>query len=376
MRVMIVVTHLLGTGHLARALTLARAFQQADHTATVVSGGMPSTLLDQGDVPLIQLPALRSDGANFTQLLDADGEPADAALLDARQHDLIHHLKSLHPDVLITELYPFGRRMLRGEFLALLEAADAMPDRPLIFASVRDILAPPSTPEKAAKTDTIVARYYDAVLVHADPDVTPLDVSWPLSDALRAKLRYTGYISPPISAPHPQGLGTGEIIVSAGGGDVGTHIFETALCAARDRPQRWRLLVGGEQALKRIAELRPTAPANVTIEPARPDFRAMLHHAAASVSMCGYNTAIDVLQAGCKAVFVPFDVNGEVEQTIRAKTLTDLSGIAVLRSADLTPRTLLDALSCLARSSNRLPPGTGFDGAPETVRIVTMFRAP
>ena len=79
MKVMIVVTHLLGTGHLARALTLARAYQKANHSVTVASGGMPAPQLDRGDVPILQLPPLRSDGVNFTQLLNKAGEPVSNA---------------------------------------------------------------------------------------------------------------------------------------------------------------------------------------------------------------------------------------------------------------------------------------------------------
>ena len=73
MKVMIVVTHLLGTGHLSRALTLAKGFVQAGHEAVVVSGGVPVPQLDPGDAALLQLPALRSDGVNFAQLLTAAG---------------------------------------------------------------------------------------------------------------------------------------------------------------------------------------------------------------------------------------------------------------------------------------------------------------
>ena len=41
-RVLIVVTHLLGAGHLTRASALARAFMRAGHEVTVVTGGMPT----------------------------------------------------------------------------------------------------------------------------------------------------------------------------------------------------------------------------------------------------------------------------------------------------------------------------------------------
>ena len=45
-RVSILVTHLLGTGHLSRALTLARAARDAELRPQLISGGMPAGHLD------------------------------------------------------------------------------------------------------------------------------------------------------------------------------------------------------------------------------------------------------------------------------------------------------------------------------------------
>jgi predicted glycosyltransferase len=376
MKVMIVVTHLLGTGHLSRALTLAKGFVQADHEAVVVSGGVPVPQLDPGDAALLQLPALRSDGVNFAQLLTAAGNPVDDPMLHGRLDALLSVLDDQAPDVLLTELFPFGRRVLRAEFIALLEAAKAQDKPPLILSSIRDILAPPSKPKKAAFADEVVERFYDGVLVHADPMITPLDLSWPVTEALAERLRYTGFVAPPV-ADTPTKAGEGEVIVSAGGGDVGRGVFTAALeAAAGDRARPWRLLLGGADAAERCAALATEAADNVTIEPARPDFRAMLHNVAASVSLCGYNTALDVLQAGCPAVFVPFDAGSEVEQGIRARALTQQNGIAAIRSAELTPEGLLHAVQEVIAAPARAPMKAGLDGARETVRIVEhMFEA-
>lgn len=370
MKIMIVVTHLLGTGHLARALTLGRAFIAGGHTVWVASGGMPAPQLDRGDVPLLQLPPVRSNGVDFSRLLDDTGKEATSTLLAQRSALLIDHLKKETPDVLITELFPFGRRILRAEFKSLLENARALPHPPLICSSIRDILAPPSKPEKVLRADAIVAAFYDAVLVHADADVTPLALSWPVSHALASKLSYTGFVAPSPAVPNPEFAGQAEIIVSAGGGDVGAHVFAAALSAAAQDARSWRILLGGADAATRAETLAQSAPPNAVIEPARPDFRSMLYHAAASVSLCGYNTALDILQSGCPAVFVPFDAGQEVEQSIRAKALGALEGISVLPSAALGPESLLAALDKVTSDPRRPPASTGFNGASETVRIV------
>lgn len=369
MRVLIAVTHLLGTGHLRRALTLGRAFATAGHDVQIASGGMPVPQFDTSGITLRQLPPLRSDGTQFTTLLDQTGAPASAALLQARETALCTILRDHHPDILITELYPFGRRVLSDEFQSLLSAAQALSPRPVVLASVRDILAPPSKPTKATRADQIISQFYDAVLVHSDPNTTRLDQSWPVSASLAQYLRYTGYVAPAAS-PALDETSIGDIIVSAGGGAVGTSLYETALAAAAQLPQHtWRVLVGGNDAADRIAALCRKAPPNAIVEPNRSDFRQRLYHATASISMCGYNTALDLLQAGTPAVLVPFDAGNEVEQGLRANSLAHLSGISVLRSADLTTETLCDAVKTVISAGRRTEHTVQFDGATRTVAL-------
>jgi len=377
MRLLIAVTHLLGTGHLSRALALAEAFTARGWRVDVASGGRPAPHLGSGGATLHQLPPLASDGADFATLLGADGSPADAGLFAARRAMLTGLLDSLRPDVLITELFPFGRRALAAEFDALLERARALQQPPLTLASVRDILAPPSKPKRVAETEDRLLRLYDGVLVHSDPALIPLEDSWPLTRAMMPLLRYTGFVVPPPPAPDHGTDGQGEILVTAGGGPVGRPVFEAAaLCAASGAlPQRWRLLVAkGDAALAdRLRALAP--PDRMMVEPVRPDFRALLGRSSASVGRCGYNTALDCLTAGVPSVFCPFEDGKEVEQTIRATILARQPGIATLREAALTPDSLARALQSVL--GVRIPPlsPTALAGAARSVEIVEALLA-
>ncbi len=372
MKVMLVVTHLLGTGHLSRALTLGRAFVGAGHEVMVVSGGMPAPQLDSAGLTLFGLPPLRSDGTNFTRLLGEDGKEADETYRNARTVALVEAVRSFQPDVLITELFPFGRRVLADEFQAALTAARELPHSAVILSSIRDILAPPSKPSKAERADETIGAFYDGVLVHADERITPLTVSWPVSERLAGYLHYTGFVAPVAPQSHPDGVGEGEILVSAGGGSVGQPIFRAAIEAARKMPnRRWRLLVGGRDTKTRISELSQLAEGTpVVVEPVRPDFRQMLPHAAASVSMCGYNTAMDLLQSGTPAVMVPFDDGNEVEQSLRGQSLSALSAMEVLPSRYLDATRLSEALQRVISDAPRSTQGFGFDGAQRSVEIV------
>lgn len=376
MKVLIAVTHLLGTGHLARAQTLAQAFVKAGHEVVVLSGGRAALHLAREGVPLVQLPPLASDGVDFTKLLTDLGVEADAAYLTSRRAAMVQAVQDMQPDVVITELFPFGRRSLAEEFRALLETAHSLSPRPVVLASVRDILAPPSKASKAAMAREVLGSFYDGVLVHADPDLTRLDVSWPVTKDVSAMLHYTGYVAPAAPDVHPDGVGAGEVLVSAGGGSVGRALFECAIAAAKRSPLRWRLLVGGADKEDRIAALKAQADdPSITIEPVRPDFRQMLHRATASVSMCGYNTALDVLQTGVPAVFAPFDDGGEVEQTLRARSLSVQPGIEVLNTADLTAETLKAEIKRAVASGRRSASGLRMNGATETVRIAENLLA-
>ncbi|KIN67220.1 Glycosyltransferase family 28 C-terminal domain [Sulfitobacter donghicola DSW-25 = KCTC 12864 = JCM 14565] len=371
---MIVVTHLLGTGHLARALTLARAYLAAGDDVCVVSGGMPAPHFATDGMRFVQLPPVRSNGVDFATLLDENGQTAGQGFLAERQNQLLKTFAEVAPDILITELFPFGRRILKEEFQTLLDAAKSSAKPPLVCASIRDILAPPSKPKKALFAEEMIAQFYDAVLVHSVQALTPLELSWPVSETLTGYLRYTGFVAPPAAGLHPDMAGQGEIIISAGGGDVGGPIYEAALATATALDAPFRVLVGGAAPDARIAELAARAPSNVTVQSVRKDFRQMLYHAKASVSLCGYNTALDILQAATPAVFIPFDEGSEVEQGLRADALSKRDGIATLRRAALTGETLLAALREVIAAPRRTPDSGGFNGAATTVEITHQMR--
>jgi len=374
MKLLIAVTHLLGTGHLGRALALGRAFAEEGHEVTVVSGGRPAPHLDARGVHLLQLPAIASDGTNFSRLLDEKGQDVTDALRQERIDMLLQSLSHFAPDVVITELFPFGRRNLRQEFTSLLEAAQKAPQKPLVLGSVRDILAPPSKPERLRETLDRIDQFYDGILVHSDKNVTPLTDSYPLPQSHEDKLFYTGYVTNNRPEIHPEKLGWGEILVATGGGAVGDNVFTTAIQAAEARPDlRFRLLVGGgPDRAKRFS--KRTKAHNIIIEPVRPDYRQMMCCAAASVSMCGYNTAMDILLSGVRSVIIPFDDGGEVEQSLRAGSLAKMDGIEAISSLDLDAQNLLRALDRVIETptSARLS-GLALDGSKQTVCIVSRM---
>jgi predicted glycosyltransferase len=372
-RVLIAVTHLLGAGHLTRAAALARAFAASGHEAVLLSGGVPAPMVKLDGVRLVQLPPLRVAGTAFATPLGPDGTPADAAVLHRRRALMVATEAECAPDAVITELFPFGRRVLAAEFLALVEAARNRRLRPLVLASVRDILVASAKPERIAQAHARVASLYDAVLVHGDPALAPLDASWPLDPATAGKLRYTGYVDEG-TRPPAAGKRTG-ILVAAGSGPAGLTLLRVAAAAARQRPDLgWRLLAGHGVPAAALAEIGRGLPDGV-VERARPDYRSLLAGAALSVSQCGYNTAVDLLATGTPAVLAPFEAGGETEQRLRAERLAARGLARVLPEAELSAATLLQAVN--AQLAAPPPPAHCVDlgGARRTVEIVEALRA-
>ncbi|MBV9567125.1 MAG: glycosyl transferase family 28, partial [Hyphomicrobiales bacterium] len=345
-RALIVVTHLLGVGHLARAALMARALVEAGSSVRVVSGGKPSATVNLSGLDVVQLPSVHCVGSDFKTLRSENGEIADEAHLARRRDALLDAYAGYNPDVVVTELFPFGRRQLAREFLALLEAARATSPRPAILCSIRDILQPPSKPSRAAQTLERLGRFYDGILVHADESVISLDASWPIDKALARRLEYTGFIADRgrAKALRLDTANGGEIVVSGGGSAASLRLFDAALEAAKGDRRRWHILIGHGIEEIRFDELVTKAPANASVERARRDFPSLLSVADVSVSQAGYNTVTDILATGARAVLVPFEDGGEKEQRMRAEHLASQGRAIVVSEAELAPERLLGAI--------------------------------
>ena len=333
-RILFYVQHLLGIGHLRRTATLSRNLVRAGFQVTIVSGGHPIDI-DLGGADLVQLPATRATDLFFKKLVDEDGQEIDDGWRDMRAGRLLEIYGDVQPDILITELFPFGRRQMRFELLPLLEAAKADPRAPLIISSVRDILVAQTKPGRNDEMLALVQKYFDHVMVHGDPSLISLDKTFPHTDAIRDQITYTGYVVDRTGQKGgPDAPGAGEVIVSSGGGAVGENLLRTAMEAralsqASDRP--WRLMVGTTVEAEKFEDLKAAAPDGIIVERARKDFTTLLMNCDLSISQGGYNTVMEILHAKCRAVIVPYAGGVETEQTMRAELL---AGRGVLKIAD------------------------------------------
>jgi predicted glycosyltransferase len=374
-RILIHVQHLLGIGHLRRAATLARGLAADGHEVAIASGGTPVPGLDLERVGLHQLPPVRSADETFKILLDENDRPIDDAWRHRRRRSLLDLFHAFRPDLLLIEMFPFGRRALRFELLPLLDAAEGTRPRTLVLGSVRDILVHrPASSREVEFLETV--RRFDRILVHGDARLIPLDASFPLAERIADRLDYTGYL---LDLPPPKesagDAGRGEVLVSAGGGAVGESLLRAALDArAAVEPAQggrvWRFLLGPNLPTTLPAELRAKAPPTAVVEPARKDFVELLRRCDLSISQAGYNTLMETVAVGARAVVVPFARGSETEQTDRAFAFRRLGLVDAFDESELTPRRLAEAVrAALARP--RPPLGAvAVDGLPKSVASI------
>ncbi len=370
--VLFYVQHLLGIGHLARASLVASALGEAGFDVTLVTGGRAVPGFPQIDgIRNVALPALCST-EGFSDLLDDAGRVADRAFLDHRRDELLDTWRRVAPEVLLIEAYPFGRRLMRFELEPLIDLARA-PSSPtrLIVSSVRDIQQENRKPGRDAETVATLRAAFDLVVVHGDPDFVPFEATFPQTPAIADLVRYSGIVSGPTG---PLEGRRADIVVSAGGGAAGSALMHASLEAARldaGASGEWLLITGPNMPVDVAEGLGRDLPGNVSIERHRDDFRALLAQCAVSVSQAGYNTAADILEAGCRSLMVPFDAGGETEQSRRAAALSARGIVRPLRPAEVTPQRLLSEIAA-ALAAPPPPPGNRprLGGAARTAEIL------
>lgn len=370
-RVFFYVQHLLGIGHLARASRIASALAAKGYDVTVVTGGSPVPGFPANDVKHVALPPVLAGDKGFSGLADGEGNPVSEAFKQKRRDLLIEAFLACKPDIVIFEAFPFGRRQMRFELMPLLEVIEKQEPRPLVAASLRDILQERTKPGRAEETLDVVRAHFDLVLVHGDPAFARLEETYPYTAEIEDKIVYTGLVAGHPPEPPAERF---DVLVSAGGGAVGKELIGAALQAAGllAGDLTWCLITGPNLPQDDYDGFAAAAPANVHLFRFRKDFASLLSGARLSVSQAGYNTVCDIFRAGCASLLIPFVAGGETEQSTRAERLEKLGLAGVLPEADVTPERLArDVEMMLARPRPEIPP-LDLNGAARTAEILGL----
>lgn len=341
--------HGLGLGHLMRSWTLAMELRRHFRVVLLSGGPVPAGLTPPSGIDVVTLPALTMavDGR-----LETPDPSTDIQAIQKRRRQIV--LETYHlcrPSLIVVELFPFGRKQLANELLPMLDQARmAREERPFVVCSLRDILVSRGNDQMAhdERARTWAGQYFDAIVIHADPRLVRLEETFRPGSRLSIPFYYTGFVVKPLhealTATVP------EIVVSAGGGRVGGALFRSAVQAHTILWRRKGLgmrIVGGPfvpepiwQELVEAARLHPGLRVDRTI----PNLALVLQGCAVSVSQCGYNTALELVQSRVPSLVVPFAEGGEDEQMNRARRLEHLGLLRVLDPEALGAEALAAAI--------------------------------
>jgi predicted glycosyltransferase len=366
--------HSVGVGHLIRSFALANALAEHWHVLLLNGGRIPAGISVPEGVDIIHLPPLGA-AADGTLISHDESYTVDGAKLQRRQQ-ILNCFETVDPDVILVELFPFGRRKFSDEILPLLERAQQRGrDCPLVLCSVRDVLVSRKDQEfhdnRAAE---LLNRYFHGVLVHSDPNFVRLEETFHPREPLKVPVHYTGFVARERSR-HLATERERRVLVSSGGGQTGPALFRAAVEA---HPILWEeqglpmtLIAGpflGEEDWRGLQVAGRNLP-GFTLLRTVPDVGAAMEQVGASVSRCGYNTTLDILFSGVPALVVPFGEGHEDEQMKRARRLERLGLLQVLDPERLDGETLANGIRALETFRPDLA-RLELDGAANTVEWI------
>jgi predicted glycosyltransferase len=280
-----------------------------------------------------------------------DGELEDT--WRKREAILLDLFRDLEPDVLLVEMFPFGRRIFARELLPLFECNRRRPRPAKIMCSVRDILVEKKDQAKFEKRVLgWLNPWFDGVLVHSDPDLIRLDRTFSRVADIACPVWYTGYVAEGPSLPNKAtarealGLPADEtvILASAGSGtiirDLLDPIMEASIRLCAHLPHKLLMFTGPNAPLEERQRLeeRSRAHLDATVREFTPRFPDHVLACDLSVSRGGYNTTMNLL--ACKARGLMHPYGHDREQRMRLEALAALGHIGLLEDRDLEPARL------------------------------------
>ncbi|MEM8916546.1 MAG: glycosyltransferase [Pseudomonadota bacterium] len=385
MKALFWVQHLLGIGHMRRGEALVKALIARGVDVTVIQGGFPVPGVPFTGAEVEQLPPVRAADAAFATLIGSDGQPISDQVRANRIEQILACFERVRPDIVMTESFPFGRRHFRHELAHLLDRIGETANPPVVIACVRDVLVGKRQKEKERWMADQAQQHYDQVIIHGDPSLIPFETTFPFTEQISNLLFYSGYVAP-MDVRETDRLDANlrrEIVVSGGGSATAGPLFEQVLRAiplCHQGDDRWRFLMGPDlpaairqRLITEASQMREP----VQVDPAVPSLAKTLRSARLSISQAGYNTVMDILSSGVRAIVVPFAGEEESEQTLRARVLADYGRLFIVTSEEAAdPHHWASAMKAALAGDEPESLPIMMDGAARTAdRIIEAARA-
>jgi len=382
--ILIYCQHLWGIGHLMRAAALARALPR--HRVHLVLGGrVIGKALASPTYMVHRLPPLGCDDA-VTHLIPLQPGQSLEAVQQKRRKKLIALLGAIAPDLVVVEMFPFGRPWFRFELVPMLEALHQ--EGTPVVCSVRDVLVRKKEPMAYAhQTLADLDQYFRAVLIHSDPALIRLEETFPAADRISIPIYYTGYVDSAAEkgfihsrtqAPREPGSSSlarrNGLLAWTGSGALGGLVVKTILEAVRRGLlpdfETVRVYTGPYLDQTRRSHLNQLAGSTggIVLKTFTRRLRQHLVQAKLAVCMAGYMSAVDIMATRIPAVMVPGEQGGE--QMFRARKLEEAGYVRILPLAALSAHSLAQAVKETLEPREKPFTAPSLEGAPRSAKII------
>ena len=376
MKVIFYCQHILGIGHLIRSVEIVKGLIP-DFEIFFINGGQVIPEFEfPPEIEVINIPAVKTD-SEFNELRSVDEGLTMAEAETIRTKMLLDTCDRFQPDILIIELFPFGRRRFSFELIPLLEKAKAMGTK--IISSVRDIVVTKQNQERhEEKVCRLINKYFDLLLIHGDPNFVKLDLSFSRVNDLNCRVHYTGYVVQSVPKTRQIILDRPTILVSVGGGRFGHDLLECVALAApilKDKiPHHIQVFTGAfspDEVLSKLQDLTNDLD-NITCDRYTTNLLDYMQQADLSIGMGGYNTTMNILSTDIKAMMMAFQGNNDKEQETRLQKLDSLGRVQMIQSEDLQPEKFAQQIiNYLQQTPSKLT--LNLDGVANTAKYLSQM---
>jgi predicted glycosyltransferase len=383
LRILFHVQHLRGVGHYVRIGEIAKALARR-HDVILTDGGIPVPRPWPKQVTTLPMPRIRRERGKFIALQSTS---EIGAVMDARKEILRGTIRTLLPDFVIVEHYPFSRWFIGDEVGSMITQARAANPGVRALCSMRDIhrrsVAEGSDEEFAQEVTARLRAHFDMILTHGDPALISLEEQFPFVSSTGLPLAYTGIVSEKPVATEPgsisAALNGAPFVLASVGGDDRMNLLERTLEAWKwlresGHLKGWKLVLcqGLSGSADRLVELARQHGDEVILRPFTADFLSWLQVAGLSVSGAGYNTCANILETRVRAVLVPDPETSD--QVTRATLLAARQVATIVAPAALNGKSLAQAM---LKSLASVPShhDIALDGAERTCALIEEIAA-
>lgn len=394
MRILFHYTHKQTLGHTTRSLSFVNALSKRGAEVLVLQGGLPQSYVHfPQNCKIVNIPLPFDSRSSF----QSRTKPVSA---HQRAHFILKTATEFNPDAFITEFFPFGRQDYMPELLPTLRYMRKKKIR--IIASIGYPLVADLDcyeDQKFAALKQALFAFFDTFLIHTPPEletryfkktIQPLTLSRlyaSIIKSLKKRIIYTGYIFPDKiitgGTQLPPTKISNTIVVSRGGGSVYPKLISSAIEAQRylDGNISTIIACGPATSSKEMTFfqscLKPQDKGRVFLASYLDNLHDYLRTCKVSISLCGYNTSVQLMCYGTPSVIIPYKhkkMSATMltnDQIARAKLLQEKFSSTVLDYHTITAQSLAEAIKKQITRPRPAPaPADWFNGADVAAQAV------